>query len=254
MREFASIVTSQYAHATKLGLRTEGFDQFFDRTLARPNFDLAKHLGRWAAVFGEPNIRVRMLDDRTLARGDVRFDILEALDIDVSGVDEAELEMTNSVNQGLGWKTVEILRDLHTSLSEIFVANESRASLVEARRNRHRRIDSPLFDFTSSISGPASKIGLEMGFTDKGKYLNAEQFARCNDAFNAQVDALRATGMKLSLAHASEKGFTPRPFLPSVEEIPPAEVAEFLRQLAPLGWWKLLSGGRRADMSVDEDD
>lgn len=254
VRDFAHIMTSQYAHATKLGLRTLDFDAFLERTLNRSNYNLVHHLGTFAEVFGAESIKVRMLDERVLARGDVRFDILEAIDVDVSKVEASDLEMTNSANVGLGWKTVEILRDLNASLTKLFVDEEDEDYLTEARRNRHRRQDSPLLDFTSGMSGQAAKIGREMGFTDKGQYLSQEQFDRCNAAFNAQVDALRDTPMKLSVTYAPEESFTPRAFMPSIDAIPPAEVSEFLRRLSPYGYWKLLSDGRRAEFERDEED
>lgn len=254
VREFANIVVSQYAHSTKIGLSTRDFDAFFNRSLKRTNYNLFDHFCGWNKTFGENAIKVRMLDSRVLARGDVRFDILGALGVDVSAVDESELEMTKSVNEGLGWKTVEILRDLNSTLTELYAEDEDEDFLKQARKSRHQRQGSPLLDFTAAMSAPAARIGTTMGFTDKGRYLTREQFERCNQAFNAQVDRLRETSMQLSLTYASENGFAPRAFMPSVDEIPSQEVAEFVRRLAPLGWWKLLSGGRRAEFDHPDDD
>jgi len=254
VREFSKIITSQYAHRTKIGFNTDDFDSFLDVTLTRPALDLTRQMARWAKVFGPKRIKIRALDDRCVFGGDVRLDFLDAIDIDRSAIDRSRVEMTPDANSALGWKTLEILRDLNRVMIEKALDGTESSRADEARRARSRREESPIFDFAAGLWKPASQIGQSMGFDDRGNYLTAEQFDRCNEAYDAQVDALNASGMQTNLVHASRTSFQPRTFLPTIDEIPPRQVAKFLRQLAPSVWATLISGNEGVDGNGDDEE
>ncbi|MGR3460579.1 MAG: hypothetical protein ACU0A9_04850 [Alterinioella nitratireducens] len=240
LRDFARILPSQYAHRAKQALCIEDFDAFFAQRMEAPQIRTNDFLGTWAEAFGPERIRVRMLDDRTLVGGDVCLDLLNAVDFATARPDLEGFAEAKTMNVGLGWKSVEILRDLHGSLSNIRRTARGKTARKEDLLARKRRIRSPLLDFAATLALPAARIGKEMGFTDRGLYLSATQVEEANSRFNTEVDLLLASDMDARVTHAPETGITPRDFLPRIEEIPHAEVAEFLRRLMPQACWRLL--------------
>jgi hypothetical protein len=250
VRDFLRLIPSQYAHLTKQGLSTVDFDAYLARALTRPVCDLPGLARQWAGVFGVGRVRMRMLDPRALVGGDVQTDILDAMDL---ALDPALLDRVPPANAGLGWKTVEILRDLHGQLAReqaLSVAGATgttgAAERTEAQRllrARKQREDSPLLDFGWALSIASDDISHEMGLSERGRYLSAEQIDRCTTAFNAQVRDLRAMGIDSTLMPVSAEGVVARDFLPSIAEIPPQEVADFLRRLMPLACHLLLTRG-----------
>ena len=245
VREFSKLIVSLYAQLTKTGASSVDFDAFLERRLDRTYFSLTEHFSEWARVFGAGNIKVRLLNSRVLEGGDIRLDILEAAGLDVDAVAPGVLTMTADANSSPGWKTLEIVRDLNRSLAEQMVAANGKAALQEARKVRRKRTGSPLFDFAAFLSQPASAVGQSLGFVERGNYLTSVQLERCHAEFDAHIDALNAMGMDTRLPRASREGFVPRAFMPAIEHVPPEEAFEFMRRLAPMGWWSLISGERR---------
>jgi hypothetical protein len=245
VRDFLRLIPSQYAHLTKQGLSTVDFDAYLARALSRPVCDLPGLARQWAGVFGAGRVRMRMLDPRALAGGDVQTDILDAMDL---ALDPSELDRVPSANAGLGWKTVEILRDFHLRLAggappEGEAGHDQRAEQRRQLQARKQRRGSPVLDFGAALSNAAAPVGDEMGFTQRGDWFTADQIDHCVTLFNAQVAEIRASGIANTLRRVDAEGIAPRQFLPSVAAIPPEEVAGFLRRIMPVACRLLLDGG-----------
>lgn len=245
VRDFLRLIPSQYAHLTKQGLSTVDFDAYLARALSRPVCDLPGLARQWAGVFGAGRVRMRMLDPRALAGGDVQTDILDAMDL---ALDPSELDRVPAANAGLGWKTVEILRDFHLRLAggappEGEAGHDQRAEQRRQLQARKQRRGSPVLDFGAALSNAAAPVGDEMGFTQRGDWFTADQIDHCVTLFNAQVAEIRASGIANTLRRVDAEGIAPRHFLPSVAAIPPEEVAGFLRRIMPVACRLLLDGG-----------
>lgn len=229
-RSLAKTLPSRYAHQVKLGLELQDFDQYFDRILGHASTDLTATVRRWSNVFGVDALRLRMLDPLTLVRGDVCFDILDAIGIDTTAIAAQDLVMLGVVNSAPGWKTVEILRDLYVSLRERG-PSQRRGILKKLRLARKRRLDSPALDFAAELAKLAEETGESLGHMDRGRYLNAEQIARSTARFNSGVDALQERRVNSRLRKVSEEEEQPRAFLPELGQIPAAELSRFLQDL-----------------------
>src|SRR5213075_888492 len=77
VRDYSKHITSTYVHHTKRGTNLADFDDFFERSINRSRYDLIETLEPWANAFGAGNVRVALLDPRTLQGGDVRLDMLD---------------------------------------------------------------------------------------------------------------------------------------------------------------------------------
>lgn len=223
VKDLARAVVSYYAQRTKGGKNTDDFDTFFDGA-DHPRMAMPEFFADWVRAFGARNIAVRLLDDRMLAGGDIRIDVLEAAGVPVDCIDRSRLEMTRDSNVSPGWKTLEILRHLKKMTAEDDIAATSAAG-KEKRR--------PSMQWRSEIWTRARAIERSLGLTAKGNYLTEAQFALCTERFNAQVDVLETMKMDTKLAPMARDGFVARTFLPAIEHVPAEEVSAFLQQLLP---------------------
>jgi hypothetical protein len=219
VKDLAKTVVSYYAQRTKTGKNTDDFDAFFD-TADHRRMALPEYFAGWVGAFGAPNIAVRLLDERTLAGGDVRLDVLDAAGLSADRIDRSRLEMTKDSNVSPGWKTLEILRHLRKS-----VADDRAAAGSERRRQGTQ--------WRSEIWERARLIERSLGLTAKGNYLTEGQFALCAERFNAQVDTLANMRMDTKLIHVTSAGFVARTFLPTIEHVPAEEVSAFIHRLLP---------------------
>lgn len=228
VRPWVQLIQSQYSHLTKIGVSVVGFDQFFDERLERPTSDLHAYYWRWCNVFGVSNVRVRTLDLTVMRGGDVRHDILQALDIDVPDDFGSGVVLTKPTNEALGWKSVEILRKLNVELRQRYLGGRDASAFREEKRARHRRLESPLLDFAAELSKAAAKVGADLGFDDRGRYLSLRQQRRSSRLFDRHMRMLQRMGLNVAATETANAKFVERPFLPTYEAIPRDEVGLFL--------------------------
>jgi hypothetical protein len=257
VRDSHSTIVSRYAQLTKTGANVHDFDAFFQERFSTGYLDWAAGVSKWAAVFGADKIHVRFLDKKHLVGGDVRKDVLSVLGQGESPA-LGELTFTPDRNVTPGWKVIEIVRSLNASLWAKMSASLDKATLNELQSARRQRRESPVHNFMMQQWRPASKIGRELGLLERGEYVSEAQFQHANDQFDRQLDVLRASGVKSDLVSFDRSSFVPRSFLPTVQEVPAAEVSEFLLRLVPSGYWNLLSretvsGGPAGVAFRDED-
>jgi len=220
LRQLSQVFPSLYAQITKFGFNLDDFDAFLDTRYIAQYFDIPSRLIGFADVFGAHNIKVRLLDKRALVGGDVRTDILAAADVD--GVDPSTFRPTKDQNVSPDWKTLEIWRDISTSLAGRLIAQHGKGAVDKARSARLRRQRSPLYDFAAAMEPACTAIGKSLGWTDRGRYVSQGQFEAWERVFDTAIDQLKAAGMRLSF-----------------------EVAEFMRRFSTIGIWSLLSGEKR---------
>lgn len=249
VRPWAQLIQSQYSHLTKIGVSVANFDDFFDQRLERSNFDLPLYYRRWCNTFGVSNVRVRSLDGGALKHGDVRRDILDALDVDASGELGPDVKLTTSTNEALGWKSVEILRKLNTELRRRYLAGKDADAFRLEKRARQQRLESPLLDFAADLAKVANQFGDDAGFSDRGRYLTLRQQRRSSRLFDRHMRELAEMGLPVAASEAAAGEFSNRPFLPTYDAVPKDDVRAFLARLreleepanlAGIGWRELI--------------
>lgn len=225
-RDYASHVVSLYAQGMKLaraleegeGLGTKAgnelldFDAFFERYMAKPShFDI---ISRWAAVFGWPAIQVRPFQRDLLVGGDIVADLLS-----VMGLSLADLGVTptREVNSAPGWKSLETLRAVWQALED------TPGAMVDERitpglRNLCR----------DTVEACLAK---QDGRADDA-YLSLAQRRRCAEATARDVAALHKLLTPPGLAMPAATAQSERRFLPSIEQVPSAELIKVITTLA----------------------
>jgi len=191
IRPYGSWICSAYADAVKNGENSRDFDRYLDWML--PRISAWPYLQGWGESFGWDRIRIRSLDPRDLAGGELIGDCLAAL-----GLDPAPARCARRSNQAPDWPVVEMLRRLITRDDEAGWTPEA------------RHIADPLRVLMEACLAetPVSPIG----------YLTTAQSAQLADLYNHDLDLLAEhTGVALQPDHP---GGRPRIAIPDFTQIP----------------------------------
>jgi hypothetical protein len=220
-RDTLSRIPSAYAQETKYGLNTEDFDGYFERIrpFVRPKWLYAHYLQPWIAAFGGENIRIRSTDFASLGGKSLIEDFSEVLGLGLAGITGTG-RPGRDMNVTPGWKVVEALRAINcrTALP---------ASSAEKRK------DSRIWRHLVRLFEEGNRVGVELGWTDKGRHLTLPQIERLAEVYNEQAAKIRVMGIDARVAPVDPGRESGREFLPSADHIPSAELTSFLLQLVP---------------------
>lgn len=220
LRELPGRMVSVYNQATKNGNSTLDFDRFYTRELRRPRTPSAPRLKAYAALFGAENIRIRSLEPGLLEGGELIPDFLAAVGLGADAAQRLNLEPAAPENQSAGWRTVELLRSLNAE------ADTDWLDPAEAEVE----VENP-----ASVKGALMRAALaaeaRLGWTERGRYLSADQIERGVAAHNADVREVEALGLDARLIRISEDDYLARAALPDVAAIPPEDTSAFYREM-----------------------
>jgi hypothetical protein len=226
MRDAAAYTESAYTQSTKFGINTENFDTYFARRLESGRMRYSKSLAKWAKVFGAANVRVRSLDKTCLDGEDLITDFLSAL-----GLVRKDLDLgfpnPKSKNLSPGWKVVELLRAMYESLP------------VGEKIQSKKRV-------LKAVGVIGMKIGEKLMIDGgRGQYLTLEQRQICNEEYSEDLSAIEALDLDSMIQPVSSGSSNrQRPFLPSLEFVPPEESSAFFRSISTkIISESILSGG-----------
>jgi hypothetical protein len=219
VRDLASVLPSRYNQLTKMGINIRDFDCFYAHRGPSRGYELASRTELWADVFGWENLRIRSLDSRSLAGGDLIQDLLSVLDVSLDELGGPAAEGLALRNVSLGWKTVEVLRALYS----------------DAKAHVERETDNPKPVKIGSLRKSCIQIMQDLTLdSERSQYLTTEQYKECKSVYSREILKLndKIFGPKLPLPDNPPIG--ERPFLPSIERIPADQRAEIGRRLADL--------------------
>ncbi len=248
IRDLGDSLVSRYGQKAKSGSYVGSFDDFFEEVqLARSGDDdeyggTYNQIARWAAVFGWGAMRVRALDPRDLAGGDLVTDMLDAINLNRPEIIEAVSQETVSAkNAAPGWKTLELIREVHRASGGL----RSERSL--RRQDQFKGIRKAASRIRRSGEAVADELGLGGG---RAQYLTREQWRACRAQYVADLTRLNAE-MEHQIPAPSSTEPDERPFLPQASEVPAEERARFnermLFELIPY----IVLGTRNADDDGD---
>lgn len=221
IRDLVGWFPSKYNELTKKGNNLEDFDQFYARHDPSNGFKLTSRAEDWARVFGWDNLRIRLLDSRSLTGGSLIEDFVSVLGLslsDLGGPNAAGLELQNVSN---GWKVLEVLRPQYAQLA-------AHREHHEIRRKRPKIIRGIASALRKSVAEIMNDLGLSR---ERTQYISARQWEKCNAIFSREILKLneRIVGPKLPLPNPA--AVKERPFLPSIDHIPSDERREIARRL-----------------------
>ncbi|MGK7866810.1 hypothetical protein [Falsiroseomonas sp. E2-1-a20] len=211
VRDVGEAVVAAYSQRSKSGSNTDDFDRFFEhsaRILAVRRVEVVR---RWVSVFGADNVRVRTIEPSCLVAGDLTEDVLSVL-----GCSLATLGATPAPRQNVspGWKLNETLRWLHGYI---------RKTTPEAEHRTH----------CSRLKRVALEASAVLGLgAERGAYLTAEQHRACAGLTRSMIEDINAIMPGTRLAVPAGTRLVERQFLPSVEHVPPAELAALMGHVA----------------------
>jgi hypothetical protein len=191
IRPYGAWIRSAYADAVKNGENSRDFDRYLD--WMAPRISAWPYLEGWGEAFGWDRVRIRSIDPRDLAGGDLIGDCLAAL-----GLDPALGTSPGRSNQAPDWPVIEMLRCL--------ITRDDEAGWEPAGR----RIADPLRALMESCLTETPVPPLD--------YLTAAQATRLAALYNRDLDLLAArTGVALQPDHPTGRE---REILPGFAQIP----------------------------------
>ncbi|HEY3636818.1 MAG TPA: hypothetical protein VGK90_01605 [Rhizomicrobium sp.] len=241
VRELTSLVPSSYAQKVRYGRNLYDFDEFFESRIRETRIDFFKTVSRWAATFGWPNMRVRLVHPDHLVNGNI-FD--EALAIfGVDGADEACSELTRpgNVNVSPGWKVLEAVRALYGGKHGL----PQKHPLVPILKSATGRRSDPGWRV---VGNTAAMLGSTRGWNDdRGRYLTLEQARECSVIFKRAVVALNdhLTDPLPVPPDFNDLAFPAREFLPDHTQIPAQELRSFYDELGEVVTNRPINPSRR---------
>ena len=158
-------------------------------------------------------MRVRLLDPRSLAGGDLIEDLLQALGLSRAALGVGEVARRNVTPS---WKAVETLRAVFTALSGMPEAAGDARLLMRVSKACIEAVD-----------------GAEAG-GERAEYLTLEQRRRAAELTLRDVELFNRHLPAPGLPVPEFRDGPERPFLPSVEHVPPADLARAMARLALL--------------------
>lgn len=214
-RPLDTLLPSAYNQLTRYGLNHRDFDRYFAEAVDSPFWARPLAIfGRWASVFGWQRMRVRAVTPQQLPGGALVADFLDALG--VPAATQARLQSPPKVNSSWNWKVVEVLRAL-------FASRGSEALLRELRKDPVQRL--PYLRVARAVAQAAQGFDWAL---DTAQYLTPVQAQRCWREFGRAASQLAEFGAMPALPEEQQPALPSRPFLPSIEQIPAAQVAQLM--------------------------
>lgn len=223
IRNFVHLIVSSYMQTAKNGQYMGDFDHFFSRRVEGDAQDYSRkifeQLGNWAAVYGWPAMRVRVLEPENLVGGDLLTDFLAAVGLNWRDLGHIPKETLASRNVSPGWKTVELIREIQAHVGELPSPSDTTA---------YRRARSQAYRLRKGADVIAEDLGLN---AERGSYLTREQWEIAETAY-AEVIKMLNGYLADPLPAPKHSEVKPRPFLPEVSRILEDERADFYRRMA----------------------
>lgn len=211
VRDTSAAVTAHYNQSTKRGNNLDDFDTYFARRDVENRYDLLARIETWAEAFGWPSIRVRALDSRNLVGGDLIEDFLSVCGVSLAELGVVDAKGLRRRNVSDGWKTVEVIRQLHLALrAELDGASTAAESIRESMASRIHTICKKVM----------SDLDLD---AERAIYMSKLQRNVCNSVYAREVEKLNdKMGGAIIPAPELDAGVE-RPFLPVIDRIPARE-------------------------------
>ncbi|MGI9168874.1 MAG: hypothetical protein ACR2FH_01680 [Caulobacteraceae bacterium] len=222
LRDLDELMASSYARMVKVGRQTHDFDAYSERRLAELRVDYVATAARWADAFGWESLEARLLDHARLLNGDLIDDFLGAAGVDPAGAAARRMARPGLGNAAPGWRVVEAVRALYAGRHGLGAGHPL------ADPGRHG------IEERKALGLAAMAVGEARGWNaDRGRYLTADQAARCVEINAAAIEALNRRLSRPLPAPASleARGFEARAFVPDAAHIPPADLRAFYDDL-----------------------
>jgi hypothetical protein len=151
------------------------FDEFLRTQLERPRLDYGVYFRRWTAIFGRPNVQVRLYDRKALCAGDIRRDFCRLVGLEA---DRLAFKDTED-NPSLDFESVN------------FLAHMNAVELPQATRDDLLRI----LKERAASAGPSSLLSPEQRREVVGRFREANRrfaadYLDAPDAFELRQDEL----------------------------------------------------------------
>ena len=221
LRDYPSWLASVYAQMTRKGANVDEFDtvarKLINRTLAR----FPGQFAAWADAFGNAALHVRTLDPASLAGGDLIEDALSAAGLDRAAVaahggPSSPEEERRNVSPP--WHAIETVRAVAAAL---------RPSLGAGRGfGRHK---GEVRRLLRAVAGWQAEIGAANA---PMPYLTPQQFAEARRLFERDVALANARLADFQIPSDTPEPPPPRPAMPSIDLVPPAQRREIAARLA----------------------
>ncbi len=227
IRDLVSLMPSSYAQKIRYGAHAYGFDEFFAARMNERRVNYFRTAQRWAAVFGWPALRVRLLEPEHLTNGELIDDLLEVLDFNPNARSVSALRRPGVVNASPGWRVLEairgFLRDRHglPAGHPLLRIRKSHADAKVIRLSVHTKL----------FARATHQAGEELGWNgDRGLYLSLPQARRCWSAYEKtlrQFARVLDPPLPRPIRGLTDAGFEPRPWVPSVRRVDARELRAF---------------------------
>jgi len=122
LRAQIDVAVSLYSTLIKIGVRVPKLNEFIDNGCYADNmyYNYENLLHRWAEVFDEDNLIVKLFDPKEFKNGNLIEDFLETIDIDIN---DAQFEFPQNKNQSLS-VVGQKLHKLLNNYVEAFIPNQ----------------------------------------------------------------------------------------------------------------------------------
>jgi hypothetical protein len=208
VRDTSATIIAHYNQTTKLGGNLDDFDTYFDRRDLARRWDLIERIEGWAQAFGWSSIRVRALDERDLVGGDLIEDFLSICGVSLTDLGGKNAKGRERRNVSDGWKTVEVIRQLHLTLRNEMKGEPGDAEV--SRRAIARRLRTICKEIMSDLNLDAERTTyLSRSQREVCHSVYAREVAKLNDKLGGTIIPLRESPTAIE-----------REFLPAVDQIP----------------------------------
>ena len=231
IRDPAGWAVSFYGQQTLKAGNVLDFDALFERLKGHGRLRAGERLAPWAEVFGWDALRVRSLDPRSLAGGDLLDDLLDAVGLPGADPDHA-FAGREPRKISRGWKPLEAMR----ALNGLAAAD----GLGPGHGRATRQVRMACLDILE-------ELGLD---AERTAYASLAQRRLCRSLHAEEIAALNrrlAPALPLPADEEEEE----RPFLPSISHVPRAERLALAEGLSAWAREADAIDRRRADALAD---
>jgi hypothetical protein len=211
VRDTSAAITAHYNQSTKRGGNLDDFDTYFARRDVERRYDLVARIETWADAFGWPSIRVRALDQHNLVGGNLIEDFLSICGMSLADLGGANARGVERRNVSDGWKTVELIRQLHRALRAEM--NGVSANAESIRRSMAWRIRAICKEIMSDLDLDA----------ERATYLSKSQRDVCHSVYARELAKLNEKMGGTIIPAPEPVAGVERPFLPTIDQVPASE-------------------------------
>jgi hypothetical protein len=209
VRDFTRLMPSKYSQRTKSGSNRDDFDAFFEAVIGTNAVQAYQPAANWASVIGWENVRVRALDPRSLANGDLIADALEAIGLDASLIARCDPASLTSVNATPHWTAVEAMRAITARLAERGIDLSEVGPPPERRRHMPKTV--------TAVSTACQKAAVATRLVERPvQFLTPEQWGELARRYRDDIERLAAATSGPRLPDITEEAPGARPFVPSL--------------------------------------